>query len=627
MSLQGVMQKIAWVHLATGDVFIEQPPEDVYTRYLGGYGLGAYYLFTRQRPHAEPLGPDNILGLTTGTLTGTPAIGASRFIAVGKSPKTGGWGDANCGGTFGPALKQAGVDAVFFTGISDRPAYAVVENGKVTLHDASDLWGLSTSETEARLQERHGPQSRVAAIGPSGERCSLLASIMTDNGRAAARSGLGAVMGSKRIKAVVAIASGAVPVAEPEKIKDLRRQLLKDFYRKGNTSFDFFRTYGTSGGLEPNVLMGDAPVKNWGGCADDFPAPAGISGDALLAYKSGSYGCWQCPVACGAKVRVGGGPYAVESMRPEYETLAAFGPMCLNHNAESICYLNNLCNEAGLDTISVGTTIAYAIECFENGLITTDDTGGLALTWGNHEAIVETTRQMASGEGFGGTVLADGIQKAVERIGVESAAYAMHCGGEELPLHDPRFYPGLAASYTVAPAAGHHTEYGTWFVEKNMLPPNLGHPELADKYRYTGKGKTHKYLSCYGQVVNAAGLCFFAANIAPAETVPTYLTLATGKPHTMDSVLATGERIATLRHMFNLREGIRCREHCPLPDRVLGRPPLADGPTRDITVDADTQIRDYFIAMGWNPVTGIPKSEVLKNLGLDFTLHLAELPQ
>ncbi|MCP4717167.1 MAG: aldehyde ferredoxin oxidoreductase family protein [Deltaproteobacteria bacterium] len=618
MGLHGIQHKIAWVDLTSQRVFIEQPPDEVYADYIGGYGLGAYYLYTRQRPGADPLGPENILGLLTGALTATPAIAANRFIAVAKSPKSGGWGDANCGGRFGPALKQAGLDAIFFTGAAEKPLYVVVDKAGVVLHDAGELWGQCCTATEEIFRQRYGAAAHAAVIGPAGERCSLLAAIMTDGGRAAARSGLGAVMGSKRLKGVVAIAGAEVAVAEPARLREYRKELLRDYYRTGNTSFDFFRTWGTSGGLEPNVLTGDAPVKNWAGSVEDFADPARVGGEALLPFKIKSYGCWRCPVSCGAKVRIDTGPYAGTGMRPEYETLAAFGPLCLNDNLESICAVNNLCNEYGLDTISAGTTIAFAIECFEKGIITAEDTGGLALNWGSHEAIAAVTRQMAEGQGFGAELLGDGMLKAVARIGDAAAPFAMQCGGEELALHDPRFYPGLAASYAVAPAVGHHTEYGAWFIEKNMVPPELGHPEISDKYHSAGKGEAHKYLSCYGQVVNAAGLCFFAANIAPASALPEYLTMVMGRMFSMADVLEIGERIVTLRTAFNVREGIVGSNAVRLPGRVLGRPPLSSGPTQGIKVDDEIQIRDYYAAMGWDLETGVPGREALERLGLDF---------
>jgi len=624
MGLMGILGKTAWVNLTTGEVKIEHPGDEVYLNFLGGYGLGAYYLFKRQPAGVEPLGPDNTLGLVTGPLTGTQAVTGNRFVAVGKSPKTGGWGDANCGGSFGPALKQAGLDAIFVTGIAARPTFILIEDGKVSLQEAGSYWGLGCLETEDRLGETFGKQAHAVVIGPAGERVSALAAIINDRGRAAGRSGLGTVMGSKRLKAVVSLASGQVPVAEEEKLKELRKQLLADYYREGNPLYDLFHRYGTSGVLEGAVVSGDAPIKNWGGSPAQFPGVQKINGNSVLQLKVGAYGCWRCPIACGGRVEVPAGPYSGEGHKPEYETLGAFGTMCLNDNLESICRLNNICNDAGMDTISTGATLAFALECYENGIITKEDTGGLELTWGNHEAIVKAADLMSRGEGFVGSLLGDGVKKAVERLGQKARAFAMACGGEEMPMHDPRFQPGLAASYVADATPGRHTQYGSAMAETHFVPDGLRFPEIRHKYTYTGKGEAHKILSAFGHVVNCAGLCMFASMMAPATVLPEYLTLTMGSKFTMEDLLEIGERIANLRIAFNLREGIRNRESFKLPGRIIGQPPLADGPTRGVTVDNETQIKEYYQAMGWNPETGVPRKALFERLGLGFAAEVTE---
>jgi aldehyde:ferredoxin oxidoreductase len=291
---------------------------------------------------------------------------------------------------------------------------------------------------------------------------------------------------------------------------------------------------------------------------------------------------------------------------------------------ESICHLNNICNESGMDTISAGCTAAFAIECYESGIITKGDTGGIELTWGNHEAIVKITEQMASGEGFGGKVLGDGIAKAVERIGEAAKACAMDCGGEEIPMHDPRCFPGLAISYVADATPGRHTQFGSWFVEGGSLPPELGSPEIEDKYTYTGKGEAHQYTSAFGHAFNAAGLCMFASMVTPATAVPEFLSYALGKQFSLQDILKIGDRIASLRIAFNLREGIRNKEAYKLPGRVIGDPPLGGGLTQGKTVDTETQLRDYYTAMGWNPDTGVPKRAAFERLGLDFALEVTE---
>jgi aldehyde:ferredoxin oxidoreductase len=624
MSLKGVIGKIAWVDLTTGTTTIEKPEDELYSKYLGGYGLGAYYLFTRQPKNVDPLGPENTLGFITGPLTGTDAITGNRFTVVGKSPKSGGWGDANCGGKFGPALKQASLDGIFFTGISKKPVYVLIEDNQVTLHDASSYWGLSCPDAEDKFREAHGKNAHAAVIGPAGERLSALAAIINDKGRAAGRSGLGQVMGSKLLKGVVAVGTGKVQVDDEKGLIELRKRILKEYYHDENLMYGLFHNFGTPGVLEPAVLSQDAPIKNWSGTVDDFPEYENIAAEQVLALKKKTYGCWKCPMACGDHVKVSSGPYAGEGHKPEYETLASFGSMCLNHNLESICYANNICNEFGLDTISAGATVAFAMECYDHGVITKDDLGGIELRWGNHEAIAKFTEELAKGEGFVGKVFGNGVKKAVEHLGTTSSDFAMECGGEELPMHDPRCTPGYALGYASDATPGRHTQWGAAYAESSFVPPELDYPQIEDRFNYSAKGKAHKYISSYGHIVNVTGLCLFGAAVTPATAIPEYLTFAMGKDFTMEELLEIGERIANLRVAFNLREGIRNNRDYRIPQRVLGQPPLQKGPVKGVVVDNDSQIRDYFVAMGWNPETGVPARAIFERLGLDFAAEVTE---
>jgi aldehyde:ferredoxin oxidoreductase len=292
--------------------------------------------------------------------------------------------------------------------------------------------------------------------------------------------------------------------------------------------------------------------------------------------------------------------------------------MCLNDNLASITVCNDICNRMGMDTISAGCTVAFAIECYERGVITKDDTGGLELTWGNHEAIVKVTEQMGNGTGFGGEVLGDGIKAAVARIGPKAQVAAMHCGGEELPMHDPRCSPGIGASFVIDATPGRHTQYGSWLDEASFLPPDLGQPLHADKYVYNGKGENGAYVSRWGHVVNASGLCMFGCTVTPAPAVPEFLTHAMGVEYTMEKVQEVGGRIGALRMAFNIREGVRNPMDFKLPRRVLGDPPLEQGDTAGVTVDNIVEIKDYCAAMGWDPETGVPSRETLEGYGLDF---------
>ena len=620
MSIKSVMHRIAFVDLGTGEVTYEDPGDEVYEKYLGGYGLGAYILYNRQAAGIDPLAPEAMLGILTGPLTGTDAITGNRFIAVGKSPKTGTWGDANCGGYFGPALKQAGLDGVFVTGAAAEPTYLLVEDGDVTVKSAADYWGLDTVDTEDKFREEYGAKARVACIGPAGERVSALACIINDGGRAAGRSGLGMVMGSKKLKAVVAVATGEVEVADSDGLKASRKKVLDEHYQAGNPAYELFSDYGTCGIAAGAIQTGDAPVKNWAGTIHDFPSPEKISDDAVIATQTRKYGCWRCPLACGGHVKINEGPFAVAGgHKPEYETLAAFGSMCLNDDLASITKANDICNRMGMDTISAGCTVAFAIELYDKGLITKEDTGGLELNWGNAEAIVALTEQLGDGSGWGGEVMGNGIKAAVEMLGKSADEAAMHIAGEELPMHDPRLSPGIGCSFVIDATPGRHTQYGTWLEQAEFLPPDLDQPPAGDKYDYSGKGENARHISNFGHVVNASGLCMFGCTVTPAPAVAEFLTCALGIEITMDDVQTIGERIANLRTAFNIREGVRNVDF-KLPKRVLGMPPLEQGDTAGITVDNETEIRDYCVAMKWDPDTGVPSKEALEALGLDYVV-------
>jgi aldehyde:ferredoxin oxidoreductase len=569
---------------------------------LGGYGVGAKLIYDKQKPGLEPLAPDNILGFATGPLTGTPAISSSRYTVMGKSPLTGTWGDANSGGFFGPAMKRAGLDAVFFEGASSKWVYLWVENGKAELKDATSYAGLDTHELEDRMREDLGKDIRIASIGPAGEKCSLLSCIINDKWRAAARSGLGALMGSKKLKAVVVKDTGKIPLADEENGRTLRQKLIAEY--KESPVYQLFSGLGTCGVTAMFVASGESPVKNWGGVAEEvFPNAADISDKSVIGYQKKKYACFGCPIACGGEVKVDSGPYACETHKPEYETLSAFGPLCLNDNLESIIKINDICNRAGLDTISVGAAIAFAIECYENGILTKEDTDSIELTWGNHQAIVAMTEKVALREGLG-SILADGVQKASQEIGKESAQFAMHIGGQELPMHDPRNTPGYGTTYCTDATPARHMQGGSAFLEGGFMIPGVPFTQ-PEKYVYTGKGDLHRYMSNLSHIVNATGLCYFAVWIYGIEMIPQFMKHVTGKEYSMEDLITIGERIANLRMAFNLREGVKLSDW-KIPGRMIGDPPLKAGPLKDVTIDLNTSAGEFCEKMGWDPKTGKP---------------------
>lgn len=613
MAVPGTMGRILHVDLDKRELSVETPDDEVYLKYLGGYGLGAYCLYKLQKPGADPLGPDNHLGFFTGLLTGTPTLTGNRYFVVGKSPKTGTWGDANSGGAFGPAMKAAGFDGVIFRGVSPEPVYLLLNEGKAELVPAGPWWGLDTNDLEDRVKEKYGKGAGAACIGPPGERMALLSCVINDRGRAAARSGLGAVMGSKRVKAVVAVGDLPVTLADPDGMKAaIARQ--RDFMKQQGV-YQVLHQYGTAGLTAGSVAAADCPIKNWAGSPDDFPTASKISDDAVMAIQKRKYACWRCPIGCGGETVVEEGPNRSNTHKPEYETLGAFGAMCLNDDLESINKCSEICNRQGLDTISTACTVAFAIECYEKGLITEQETGGIPLRWGNAAAIVKITEQIGSGTGFG-RVLQDGAKAAAERIGHGAERFAMHIGGEEVPMHDPRLNPGLATSYKMDATPGRHTQLSAWTAEAQFAPPGLV-PEQFDKYKYSGKGHIHRRVSNHYHASTSAGMCMFAwVNLKP-ESLAECLTHVTGRTYALDQLEEIGARIAALRIAFNLREGVR-NVDIPIPGRIIGDPPLTEGPVAGVTVDVDTQVREYLEAMAWDPATGVPRKETLESLGLDF---------
>jgi aldehyde:ferredoxin oxidoreductase len=532
---------------------------------------------------------------------------------MGKSPLTGTWGDANSGGFFGPALKKAGYDAVFFEGASSTWVYLLIEDGKAELKDATSYVGLDTNELENRMKEELGSDIRIASIGPAGEKCSLIACIINDKWRAAARSGLGALMGSKKLKAIVVRDKGTVPLVNEEAAKGLRQKLTAG--GKDNPFFQLLSGMGTCGVTAMFVASGESPVKNWAGAGEeDFPNAAAVSDQSVIAYQKKKYACFGCPIACGGEVKVENEPYACDTHKPEYETLSALGPLCLNDNLESIIKINDICNRAGLDTISVGSAIAFAIECFENGILTKDDTDGIELTWGNHQAIVTMSEKIAAREGLG-EILADGIQRASQKIGKGAEQFAMHLGGQELPMHDPRNTPGYGTTYCADATPARHMQGGSAYLESGFVIPGVPFKQL-EKYTYTGKGDVHRYMSNLTHIVNVTGLCYFAVWVYGIEMIPQFMKHATGKDYTLEDLLVIGERIANLRMAFNIREGVKFSDW-KVPGRMIGNPPLKAGPLKDIIIDLNTLTGEYCEKMGWDPQTGKPSQKKLEELGLE----------
>jgi len=585
--LGGFMGHILKVDLTRARIRKQKLNEELYRKWFGGYGLGVRIVYGDITPKTEPLGPGNIIGLTTGVLTGTLVPLSGSFTAVGKSPLTGAWNDSRCGGFFGPMLKKAGADAVFITGKAPRPVYVWISNNEARIMDASEVWGKTTSETEKILKQRHGRKVQITSIGPSGEMLSRISGITHDRGRTAARGGLGAVVGSKNLKAVAVIGDNEIPVADLGNLKELRRSFVD--LVKSSWAYWAYGKYGTTGPVEAFALIGESPIRNWAGVGvEEFGNSEKIGSESIYKYVVRSYGCWGCPINCGAWVKVDSGPYAAETHRPEYETVAAFGGLLLNDNVESIICATSICNEYGLDTLSVGATIAFAMECYEKGLITKKDTDGVELKWGDAKSIVRMIGKMARREGFG-DVLADGVKIASEKIGKGSGQYAMHVGGQELPMLDPK------------------------------LLTRHGH-ELGLLYLVDAAPGRHTHSTGLDHAVQALGACTFmgwmAARAGGYDSLYSFLRAVTGWEMAKKDFLTVSNRIATLRQAFNVREGFKPTDF-KLPDRVLGKPPHRSGPLKGMTLDLDPYVKEYFREMGWDYETGKPARQKLKELGLE----------
>jgi aldehyde:ferredoxin oxidoreductase len=649
----GAMGKVLWVDLTTGTFRDEDIADAIYESYLTGVGLGARLLFDRIPAGADPLGPDNILGLTSGFLCGTGALFMGRWMVMAKSPLTGGWGDSNCGGTFAPAIKRAGYDAIFFTGISAKPVYLKIVGDSMELVDASHLWGLDAIETEARLIEESGEKrAKAVTLGPAGEKLSLISGIVNDGGRIAARSGLGAVMGSKRLKGVVLAGKKPIKGADPARIKSLNKEFMKWF--SGGAALEkvlsasVLSTFGKVlrvspvnmavapemfksvmkkfGTISANVLSsenGDSPVKNWKGSGTkDFPigTHAGkLNPQKIIDRETKKYKCFACPLGCGGEVSLKGGG---TSHKPEYETTAAFGSLLLNNDIEVVFHLNDLLNRAGMDTISAGGAVAFTIECLEQGVLTKEDIGGLDLTWGNAEAITALIEKMIAREGIG-DLLADGVKVAAAKIGKNAGQYAIHAGGQELPMHDSRFDPGFAVSYALEPTPGRHTNHGYQWIDLFALhkvfpgQPKTKHLSLVKtKYDPTDKWVLQVAASKFMQLINAAGGCLFGAQLGGHLPIIEYLNAAGGWNHDPNHYLRVGERIQALRQAFNFKHGIQPVKDFALPARASGAEPLTSGPMKGVTLDMNRLREDFLRGMGWDPQTAKPTKAALEELGL-----------
>ena len=650
--MNGYTGKILCVDLTTERCIEEHVPEHIYYNYLSGIGLAARLLYDRIPAGADPLGPDNILAFVSGLLTGTGSLFTGRWMAAAKSPLTGTWGDANCGGNFSPAIKQCGYDAILFSGISKKPVYLHIGNKGAQVLPADDLWGKDAITAEEILISRARGKKRpaVACIGTAGEKLSLISGICNEGGRIAARSGLGAVMGSKRLKAVVLEGSRLIGCADRAEVKRLSKRCSRKsrglplpggwfmvLFGKitsklkavpplpGKVLASMFRKWGTSSLNQFSVELGDSPIKNWKGSSVDFPGKISknISPDRFMARVNKKYHCYACPMGCGGICTVKIKGQEEETHKPEYESTMSFSGLLLNGDLDTIFYLNQLLNRAGMDTISAGGTVAFAMECFENGIITKEDTGGIDLSWGNTGGIVALVEKMAAREGIG-DILADGARKAAERIGKGSGAFAITAGGQELAMHDPRNDPGYGLHASVEPTPGRHSIGAQQYYELSALwrkIKKLPKPKplitIKSKFIADREKAVHAVAnSCFSQFYNGAGLCLFGA-LTGVHRVPVFewMNAASGWDRTPEDYMEVGRRVQTLKQLFNIKHGIEPIALKTHP-RSAGDPPMTAGPNKGCSFDLEKMMRDYWEEIGWDRESGKPTMETIEALGL-----------
>ncbi len=595
--------KILRVDLATGKFTDQETSKEDDRKYLGGRGLAAKILYEENRPRIGALDPENRLIVMTGPYTGTYGSFTGFYNITTKSPLTGAILSAHSGGHWAPLFRKTGYDGIVFKGKSPKPVYLLVTDKGPELKDASDIWGKDVFETTAILERRH-EKAKATVIGPAGEKLVRIAAIMNDRHRAAGRGGVGAVMGSKNLKAIVVHGTKEVPQADPEKLKETFKTATATVKEKAQA----FAKYGTSMVVGITGKAGAIPTKNFQ--TGYFPEYEKIGGDALVKdHKIKDTACARCPLHCGNETRATK-DYHAETEGPEYETLSMFGSNLGNANLESIIMSNDICNRYGMDTISCADTIACAIELFENGIITEEDTGGLKLSWGDHATIVKLVELTGKQEGFGKEI-GEGSRRLAAKYGSEAQKYAMNVKGMEFPGYDPRGIQGMSLAFATSPRGACH-------LRATMYVPELFQGVL-DRFTVKGKAKPLKELQELFTVYDAMILCKFGARNAFGNNWDNILTLvnaATGVGYTVDELKQVGARIWTLERLFNLREGLSKKDDT-LPERLF-TVPIHNGPSKGAVVskaDFDKELEEYYKLWGWTE-EGVPTKEALDSLGI-----------
>ncbi|MFC2048259.1 aldehyde ferredoxin oxidoreductase family protein [Chloroflexota bacterium] len=614
----GYNGKILRVDLSRGVISIDEPEEGFYRRYLGGRAFISYFLLRELGGGEDALGPENKLIFATGPITGLPATGSGRNSVGAKSPLTNGYGDAEVGGYWGAELKHAGYDAIIIEGKSESPVYLWIQDGQIEIKDAEHLWGKTTGECEKLIKENlDDSKVRVAQIGIGGENQVRYACVINDLSHAAGRTGMGAVMGSKKLKAIAVRGHQKVALADAKAIHYLARQIRDDL--KTQKSVVSLSENGTARFLSGLNTSGGLPTRNFQ--QGQFERADKISAETINeSILVGRRGCYACVIRCKPEVAVGE-PYNVDSFYggPEYETLASLGSDCGIDDLGAIVKGNALCNAYGLDTISTGASIAFAMECFERGILTKKDTEGLRLNFGNAEAMVQLVEKIAKREGIG-NVLAEGVARAASIFGNGAENFALHVKGQEVPMHEPRYKQGLGVGYTISPTGADHChnihdslytkQVSNIFKALGISEPSPAQEMSADKVRMLVYG------SLWQHVLNCLVSCYFVP-LSPSQ-VAGLVNNATGWNTTVWELMKVGERCVAMARAFNIREGMT-KEDDYLPRRFFT--PFDSGPLQGVSInegELKQAIDTYYAMIGWDKESGAPTLAKLQELGIEW---------
>ena len=609
--MNGYWGKILFVDLSEGSIKSIVPESSLYREYIGGSGIGARILFDMTGSETDPLGPDNPIIWMTGPFTGTKVPTSGRHQITSKSPLTGIFGESDAGGRFGTALKRSGWDGLIVKGISDSPVMIVIKDDAVTIEPADDLWGQDTFFTDIYLKERFGPSCETSCIGIAGEKLVPTSSIGHDgeNARMCGRCGFGAVMGSKKLKAVAAVGSRDTEIADPVRLMAQQKKMVPLLVER----MKGIHLLGTAGGTAAAEKMGDLPVQNWR--RGNWPDAEKISGQVMAdtIFKK-SYYCASCPIGCGRDVEITSGRWAgVKGAGPEYETLGLMGGSCLVNDLEAITYAADLCNRHGVDTIEAGSAIAMAMECFEKGFLSLDELDGIKAEWGNAEALVALTEKICKAEGVG-KLLGLGVAEMAARMpGTED--FAVHVKGLTLPAHDPRCFNTMAVGYATSNRGACHLTSSAYFFEKTAVMPEFGYEKPRPRYTEGGEGLINFHAQNLMGLMDSLKMCKFTlyGGVNVTEICEWYEAV-TGIKTSVEKMAEIGERIFNLKRLYNTRLGLR-RKDDNLPKRILSTPRKDEG-TGDYTPDLEPMLDEYYKVRGWDE-DGVPKQETIKRLELE----------